>query len=186
MSESYFSHLPRFDNTETPHAGFLGHSTEDETSPAASSEETEADETADLHEEAVRKLAIIEQTMNALAELSDQVRRDAIQRTEERLTAMAEQLFPQLGRAFLAEEIARNLPDLMPASAPSVEIRAEPELAADLQHIVEQSPQLAGICHVIEDENPGPNRATVSWGDGGMDFDFASLLEACTARLKTS
>ena len=80
----------------------------------------------------------------------------------------------------------RHLPDLLPASRASIDIRAEPELAEPLQALVEQSNRLAGVCNVITDEAPGPNRATVSWGDGGIDFDFESLLEACMRRLKAA
>ena len=102
------------------------------------------------------------------------------------MTALAEKLFPKLGESFLAEEIARHLPDLLPASVADVEIRAEPELAAALTALIDGSVQLAGCCSVIEDEAPGANRATISWRDGGVDFDFEGLLEACLGRLKAA
>jgi len=179
MNDSIFANLPRFD--EHAYANGVAHVDGGEETEAGDAEPVETPE-----EVFERKIGALDQTLASLADVSDQLQQAAAGRAKADLTALAEKLFPKLTEAFLAEEIMRHLPDLVPQSRPRVEIRAEPELAEPLQALIEQSNRLAGFCHVIADEAPGPNRATVSWGDGGIDFDFESLLEACMRRLKAA
>lgn len=180
MSDTFFASLPRFDRSGHEYAVCL-----DEAGNTEDADEAAFDgETADAA--VSQKLQALEQTLAELAKLSDQLRAETSQHMQDQLRIIAEKLFPELGRAFLAEEIARHLPDLVPASAPQVEIRAEPELAESLRLLVEESSQLADRCLVLEDEAPGPNRATISWSEGGADFDFSGLLDACLERLKVT
>lgn len=179
MSESFLSNLPRFDRGNHDYTVSLGDQADvmDAEEVAAAAEGNTA-----LQEQ----MQAIEQTLASLTGLTQQVQEEMSKRTESQMTALAEKLFPKLGRTFLAEEIARHLPDLLPGTVASVEIRAEPELAAELRALIEGSNQLAGACSVIEDEAPGANRATISWRDGGVDFDFEGLLETCLGRLKAA
>lgn len=180
MSDTFLARLPRFDCGAHEYAVSLGDAGHTE----GADEAVHDDEAADTA--ITQKLHALEQTLTELAKLSDQVRAEASQRMQDQLCAIAEKLFPELGRVFLAEEIVRHLSDLVPVSGPQVEIRAEPELAESLRSLVEKANHLADRCTVLEDEAPGPNRATISWSEGGADIDFSGLLNACLERLKAA
>lgn len=179
MSENFFSNLPRFDRGA------------DEYTVPVSDVETVADaeEVPEVDTEAItfnEKLARLDQMIASLSAVVSQVDVEATQRMQGQLSAIAEKLFPVLGKEFLAEEIGRHLPELVPDTAPMIELRADADLAARLKAMVAQQPHLAERCTVIEDDAQGANRATVSWSEGGVDFDFSSLLEACLAQLKAA
>ncbi len=179
MSESFLANLPRFDRGDHDCTVSLS-----ESGNVMDAEEMSAP--AEANSALQEQMQAVEQTLASLASITEQLQQEIRQRAESQMTALAEKLFPKLGQSFLAEEIARHLPDLLPASVVDIEIRAEPELAAALTALIDGSGQLAGCCSVIEDEAPGANRATISWRDGGVDFDFEGLLEACLGRLKAA
>ncbi|MFN3312032.1 MAG: hypothetical protein ACK46Q_01020 [Hyphomonas sp.] len=101
------------------------------------------------------------------------------------LRAMAAELLPELSRQFLAEEIMRHVPALVPSTAAQFEIRAEPEIAANLAELITQYPSLSERCEVVPQEGKGAGSAEISWRTGGVTFDFDSLMSACLARLNT-
>ncbi len=179
MSESFLANLPRFDRGDHDCTVSLSE-------PGTLMDAEEISAPAEANSALQEQMQAVEQTLASLASITEQLQQEIRQRAESQMTALAEKLFPKLGQSFLAEEIARPLPDLLPASVADVEIRAEPELAAALTALIDGSSQLAGCCSVIEDEAPGANRATISWRDGGVDFDFEGLLEACLGRLKAT
>lgn len=116
-----------------------------------------------------------------LAGLVGRVERESREQVTAVVQSMAGQLFPALSRQFLAEEIGRHLPGLVPVAAPSVSIRTRPELASQLEDMVAAHPSLAGRCEVIAVE--GQASIDVSWRTGGVTFDFDELLSACLAQL---
>ena len=182
MSESIFASLPRFDD-DGSHAHVTLHGGE----PTAQQPEPEAQAAPSEAElELARTTKALKETLASLEALKEQLRQESSRRTEEQISALARTLFPELGRAFLAEEIMRHLPDLIPGGGVLVQLRAEPELAAQIEALVADSKPASSPIEVIEDEAPGPNRVSVSWHDGGVDFDFATLLEACLAQLKAA
>ena len=179
MSESIFAQLPRFDEggahaAVTLHGGEpVSEPDEPETPPGPSEAELELSRTTQA----------LKETIASLDALKAQVIEESAQHTARQVSALASALFPKLAEAFLAEEITRHLPGLLPGAAATVQVRAEPGLAGQIDEIVASAgPQHVRI-EVIEDEAAGPNRASVSWQDGGVDFDFASLLDACLAKL---
>src|SRR3990167_370069 len=73
----------------------------------------------------------VEASLTALNGKLDKLERDARAQTVDTVQWIAAKLFPLLSKDFLAEEIGRHLPSLVPASAAVVEIRADASLAAD-------------------------------------------------------
>lgn len=114
------------------------------------------------------------------------IERDAQAQTLQTVQSMAAKLFPELSRHFLAEEIGRHLPALVPDAAAVIEIRAEAELAAKLSDLVERLPSLAHRCSVTSVETEGQGRVDVSWQTGGLAFDFDGLLQACLSHLTST
>lgn len=190
MSDAVFSHLPRFDVVSGPRpAEWLRAMTGGDLQAPARSATPENVETAPSQpavkvEPAVvrpipQETAALQAAVASLSKLMERIDTESRQQTVETVQAIAAQLFPELARRFLADEIGRHLPALIPVAVPIVDIRAEPELAAQLQDMISRNPSLEGRCNVIAQEGQGNGRAEVSWRTGGVSFDFESLLEAC-------
>ena len=128
----------------------------------------------------------IEASLAALNSKLDKIERDAQAQALQTVQSMAAKLFPELSRHFLAEEISRHLPGLVPDSAAVVEIRAEAELAGKLTELVERLPALAHRCTVTPTEAEGQGRVDVSWQSGGVTFDFDGLLQGCLSHLTST
>ncbi|MFN3607883.1 MAG: hypothetical protein ACK4Y9_02350 [Hyphomonas sp.] len=190
MSDAVFSHLPRFDVETAPRpAEWLRAMTAGNLHAPASIavaedlDATPAPAPARAEPAVVRPIpqetAALQATITSLAKVIERIDSESRQQTVEMVQALAGQLFPELARRFLAEEIGRHLPALVPAAAPVVDIRAEPGLAAQLQDMISRAPSLEGRCNVIATEGQGNGSAEVSWRTGGISFDFETLLAAC-------
>lgn len=186
MSDAVFSHLPRFDVVSGPRpAEWLRAMTagESHAAPQPAPREDAVPPAPKAEPAAVRPIpqetAALQATVTSLAKAIERIEAEARLQTVETVRSIAGQLFPELSRRFLAEEIARHLPGLVPAAVPQIDIYAEPALAAQLQEIVARHPSLEGRCAVIAKEGQGNGRADVSWRTGGVTFDFDSLLTAC-------
>lgn len=188
MSDAVFSHLPRFDAVTGPRpADWLRAMTRDDLQAPSRPAEADAPAPAPAQTKAepavVRPIpqetAALQATISSLAKAMERIDAESRQQTVETVQAIAGQLFPELSRRFLAEEIGRHLPGLIPVAVPVVDIRAEPGLAAQLEEMIGRTPSLEGRCNVIAQDGQGTGRAEVSWRTGGVSFDFESLLDAC-------
>lgn len=180
MSESLFANLPRFDGGDlsTDHI-------EPQILPASEPEEVHA-ESADHVVEPVAQIdPNVEVLLNRLAQEIDQANRKAVSQTAQWVSAIVERLFPELSKAFLAEEIARQIPKLLPATPNHVTLSAPSPLAEQLSEIVENSSRLAGCCTVEMSENSSPHSVDVTWETGGLSLEFDELLAACLERLQS-
>lgn len=119
----------------------------------------------------------------ALSTAVQQVEAQGREQVRTVLQSMAQQLLPRVSEAFLAEEIARTLEDVVPVSVSALEIRAKPALAPALREAVARTEALAGRCTVAEQDTSDPPGVEVSWQTGGLTFDFDSLLTDSLARL---
>ncbi len=128
----------------------------------------------------------VEASLLALNGKLDKIERDAQAQVAEAVQSIAAKLFPLLSKAFLAEEISRHLPMLVPASAAVVEIRADAALAAELQVMIERHASLADRCTLVPATAPGQGKVDVSWQTGGLSFDFDGLLQASLSHLKST
>lgn len=183
MSEGLFARLPRFDE-EGPAGSHLMDEAEAPDTEVEPVENEDAIAAREARERANEQLAAIETTLGALADAVEEANERTRAQTTEMMTAVAQSLFPELSRLFLAEEIGRHLPGLIPGSAVAVEVRAEADLAESLRDVVQKSDRLGEICKITEDEEAGQDRVEVSWTAGGVTFDFASLLDASLERLR--
>lgn len=197
MNEAMISRLPRFDTrqlhladpvprkeTETqsrqdglsaclhddaaPHTAFEGGAEID------LSNETDTD----LERQAALDQAILT-IATAIEDLHQTVRKDATAA----MSQIASALFPKLSELFLAEEIARHLPALIPDTIKGVEISAAPEMAADLKQAAERVDGLTSHLNFIPAGHFERGRIEVSWRTGGFDFDFDSLLASCMSSM---
>jgi hypothetical protein len=131
-------------------------------------------------------LTKIESSLAAIASRLDTIEREANAQSLHAVHSIAVKLFPELSRLFLAEEVSRHLAAMIPASAAVVDIRAEPELAAQLQARVEKMPALVHRCTVTPVAAAGQGRVDVAWKSGGASFDFDGLLSACLSQLSSN
>ena len=185
MSEAVFANLPRFDLIGSESSPGQGRRTPSRPSPARAEEIRKEEASAAAEAEMAKRLKAMDATLSSLTQTIDQARQDAEAQTLDTILAIAEKLFPELSRQFLAEEIAQHLPKLLPENAAHIEIRAEPDLVEALREVVQRSNRLSSLCTVAEDEAPGARRVNVSWGAGGLTFDFAALLDSCLAHLRS-
>jgi hypothetical protein len=198
MSETLFSNYPRFDTDEAPAAphaaGRWQRSLEADNEPVHEMPpfaEPEFEAQPEVQPEAEPSpseidLTKIEASLAALGARLDKIEREANAQALQAVQSMASKLFPELSRLFLAEEVSRHLASLVPASAAVVDIRAEPELAAQLQARVESLPALAHRCTVTPVASAGQGRVDVAWKSGGASFDFDGLLTACLSHLSST
>ena len=96
------------------------------------------------------------------------------------------ELLPALSREFMAEEISRHLPNLIPDKIFGVEINAAPELAEQLEQIFNRAPGLP-INATIQTAPIGQkSEISLQWGDGGYDFEIEPVLQRCRQKLQAS
>jgi hypothetical protein len=180
MSESPFANLPRFDQTPAHVAGAMSIGTA--APPEESPQNVVPEEPVEIVPELDPNVEIL------LKRLSDEVERTnerVLAQTTSWVTAIAERLFPELSKTFLAEEIGLQLPSLLPESANRVEITAPEPLANEIQDIVQRSNKLASLCAVSPTPASAPQDVEVSWVTGGVSLEFDGLLEACMSRLQS-
>ena len=193
MSEAFFSNLPRFDSAAPPPASnsrrlLLGQMPVEDVAIAPEmtfAPEIEPETGADAPGR-VPEFAEIEIMLTALSDTIERLERESREQVVSVTQSIASRLFPELSRLFLAEEIGRHLPGLVPAMAPAVEIRAKPELLEKLRDVVEKAPSLSERCSVVPADAPDDDQVRVSWETGGLTFDFEGLLNACLAQLEPS
>jgi len=196
MSEAFLSNLPRFDSAPPPPASgsrrlLLGQlpveeggidSAQDGLASAAR-DEPEPAQTASGR---VPEFAEIEIMLTALSDTIERLEQESRERAVSTTQSIASRLFPELSRLFLAEEIGRHLPGMIPSTAPAVEIRAQPALLEKLRDLVDKTASLSERCSVVPAETSDDGQVHVSWETGGLTFDFDGLLNACLARLEPS
>ena len=196
MSEAFLSSLPRFDSDAPPPASrsrrlLLGHLPVEEAAidPAqgvSASAAQDEPEPAQAASGRVPEFAEIEIMLTALSDTIERLEQESRERTVSVTQSIASRLFPELSRLFLAEEIGRHLPAMIPATAPAVEIRAQPVLLEALRDLVGKTASLSERCSVVPAETPDDEQVRVSWETGGLTFDFDGLLNACLAQLEPS
>lgn len=164
MNSTVFAKLPRFD-THLP--------------PAQSHVSLVDDVPAPVLPDMSAINAAVAALQNATQGIEDKMREQVVDGVQ----SLASKLFPQLSDLFLAEEISRHLPALAPASAPNIEVRAEPELIEGIREAVERNQALAPRCTFLPINSAEDCRVHVSWESGGVTFDFDGLLDACLARM---
>jgi len=194
MSNALLSNLPRFDRDDQTHPAeqlkrMLGQMQAAAARPAAappqqdvSEAEEELTPPEDLGPSFAEVESLVAQLSSALTRIEGEARDQSMQVTQ----ALAARLFPELSRQFLADEIARHLPNLVPASVPSLEIRARQAMLDKLEPIIASESSLAGRCKLAPATSQDETRVLVSWKTGGVTFDFEGLLAACLAHLDPS
>ena len=198
MSESFLASLPRFDRDGArPSARQLrlllgqmpaddaenGQARDVQPVPAPSefapANSTDADGTPDRAPE----FAEIEIMLSAMSDAIERIERESREQTVRVTQSISARLFPELSRLFLADEIGRHLPVMVPSSAPAVEIRAQPALLEKLRATVGNMPGLTDRCAVVPAAEDEDAQVRISWETGGLTFDFDGLLTACLAQL---
>lgn len=122
---------------------------------------------------------LIDQLNGAIAGVQSDVESQVAQATH----ALAARLFPKLGEAFLADEVAAQLPGLIPTPVARIEIQADESVVYKLNELLAET-ELSERCEIVVDPSPSDTRIRVSWGSGGVVFDFDGLLQACLAKLQ--
>ena len=182
MSESLFSTLPRFDEahygtTDRDSVAFADASK----SPAAVASVPDVQEQVAVKPELDPNVAVLmKQLSDEIAAANDRV----LQQTKQWVIAVAEKLFPELSKSCLADEIARQLPELLPQASNKVEIQAGEQLAEDLQNVLQQSNEISSVCTIVPVQGAAGQKVEVSWVTGGLTMDFDALLAACVSRVQ--
>lgn len=188
MSSALLANLPRFDEGEQAHPAELLKRMLGEMQGAAKPPAPPVEEVVETVEEAppadpAPALEEVERLIGDLSGLMARLEQESRERSMQAIQSLAARLFPELSRRFLAEEIGAHLAGLVPASVPSVEIRARPVLLEQLEPIVARSPSLSGRCTLSPADTAKDAQVRVSWKTGGVTFDFEALLAACLAHL---
>lgn len=195
MSETLIAGLPRFDST-APRGPANWRQPLDMAAPAALKLQASAPPVEAVASKAAVEappapvrpadLVQVEASLKSIAARLDKMERDAQLRAFQAVQSMAAKLFPELSRQFLAAEISRSLPKLVPASASVIEIRAGEALAAEIQELIGRTPSLANRCTVLPSGSDSTGKVDVSWQTGGVSFDFEALLATLLSQLNPS
>ncbi|MEH6411495.1 MAG: hypothetical protein V7741_13285 [Hyphomonas sp.] len=200
MSEAFLSSLPRFDSDGARPSSsqlrlLLGQVPVDDDkasqasdtprAPVSSDPEPAIADVADITPGRAPEFAEIEIMLSAMSGAIDRIEGESREHAVRVTQAISAKLFPELSRLFLADEIGRHLPVMVPSSAPAVEIRAQPALLEKLRVAVEHMPGLADRCAVVPAGEDDDSEVRVSWETGGLTFDFDGLLKACLAQLES-
>ncbi|MBR9808602.1 MAG: hypothetical protein GYB49_15405 [Alphaproteobacteria bacterium] len=184
MSESLFSTLPRFDEAHygTDVCDNAAISDATSTPPATPAHATQVEEQVAVKQELDPNVALLmKQLSDEVAAANDRV----LQQTKQWVVAIAEKLFPELSKSCLADEIVRQLPELLPQASNKVEIRAGQQLAEDLENILQQSDEISNVCTIVPVQGAAGQTVEISWVTGGLTLDFDGLLAACVSRVQT-
>lgn len=189
MSDAMFAGLPRFDDGASRVPGSWKRSLEDG-APAPRPprdvpppKEASAEAEVPTQEPRPVDLTQLEASLKLIASRLDRIEQDARAQAFQAVQAICAKLFPELGRRFLAEEIGRSLPKLVPASAAVIEIRASEALARRIEDLVSRTPGLENRCTIVPSAEGEAGQAEISWQSGGLTFDFDALLATLEAQL---
>lgn len=196
MSEPVFAGLPRFD-AAPPRAQGGWKRPLDEDMPLAAKaarppvvqsedDTTGAEKPAPEPQLRPVDLMQVEASLKSISARLDKIERETHAQCMQAVQTMTAKLFPELSRLFLAEEIGRSLPKLVPASAAVIEIRAGAILAGELKARIAAMPGLADRCTVLPSGPDEVGKADISWQSGGVSFDFDALLATLQAQLTPS
>jgi len=200
MSEAFLSSLPRFDGDGARPSSsqlriLLGQQPVDDDktgqasgtprAPVSSDPEPDITDEAEITPGRAPEFAEIEIMLSAMSGAIERIERESREHAVRVTQAISAKLFPELSRLFLADEIGRHLPVMVPSSAPAVEIRAQTALLEKLRAAVEHMPSLADRCAVVPAGEDEDAEVRVSWETGGLTFDFDGLLKACLAQMES-
>lgn len=180
MSESLFANLPRFDSGDLP--AVLAQAPDP---VVAEPELVQVDELEDTPEPAAQIDPNVEVLLNRLAQEIEQANKRVVAQTADWVSAIIERLFPELSKAFLAEEVVRQIPNLLPDTPNHAVLSAPAPLAEQLTEIIESNPRLSNSCIVQVSEDAELHDVQVSWETGGLSLEFDELLAACLERLQS-
>ena len=120
-----------------------------------------------------------------LSELTEEIERvEALARNEVvgSIETIARQVFPHLAELFLADEIAIHLREFVPVKAQKLVICAPEPTASDLKGKLADG-QLNGLPVEVTPLADEGAAVEITWGQGGVAFDFRAFLEDCLHRL---
>lgn len=200
MAKPVFQDLPRFDTPPEPGrlADLLRATASGEPTiypngdpiaddGAGSEQEDVAGDEQHVEAEAATDTALLEedfktligQLNTAIAEVQNDIDGQVARATH----ALAMRLFPKLSETFLADEVAAQLPGLIPTPVARIEVQADESVVYKLNELLAET-ELSERCEIVVDPSPSDTRIRVSWGSGGVVFDFDGLLQACLAKLQ--
>ncbi len=187
-SMSKMSHqldLPRFDVESDGCCAAQPNALEGASTEAVASRELELGSAME-RDHFVPDLAQIEAAAAALRDALEDFEDAARSKVAAAIDEIARALFPTLADEFLAAEVGRHLPQMLPVAAASVTVRAPPPLDSRLDEIVDQTIEAAGRCKVVSDPSLDALSVEISWETGGLSLNFNALLEACIFQYKQS
>lgn len=124
-----------------------------------------------------------EQMLERLIEAAGEMEASVVEKAAIAIGSIAQDIFPRFSSAFLLEEFALHLPDLIKLTPPVARIQAPPRIA---QHLGLMSKSLASWPAGWTVEPAGELDAAhieIVWDQGGLSYDPDKILAACLNRL---
>lgn len=187
MNRSVFHNLPRFDGADDVFEDLL------DTDQTAGQHQTlpEAEEATPLEPAPEPQPHWRDEVHDAMREALvsfDTATRDVPakmqQQAHEAVLTFLGDLFPKLSELFLAEEIARHLPDLLPTSKADIQIKAAPDIATELEEITLLNDFPTTDYSIVSEPKFRLGQVEISWASGGFSYDFSDRLERSLEQLR--
>jgi hypothetical protein len=99
------------------------------------------------------------------------------------IRAIASELFPRLSSAFLAEEFALHMPEIVKLVPPSARIQAPTRIAEDLEFVSRGMENWPTGWAIEAVDGLKEARVEVIWDQGGLTYNLDKILAACLSRL---
>lgn len=131
--------------------------------------------------ELVTRASQLEKSLASFSDTVAQIEIDARAQINNEVQNIVAQLFPAIGKAFLADELSKHIPGLVPPMVSSVEVIASPDMAEQLKgKLVMPDGQDAEI-KLTASDTAAHMQVKLSWKSGGFDYNFDDLMAACVA-----
>lgn len=125
------------------------------------------------------KAAQLEKAAATFLDTTAKIEAEAQAYIKTEIQSLAAQLFPELGKAFLADELSKHIPKLVPPMISSVEVIASPDIAEQLKGKLVMSDGRGTDITLTASDSAAPMQVKLSWKSGGFDYNFDDLMAAC-------
>lgn len=125
----------------------------------------------------------LQTVLDRLTSSLERVERSVHEQAENAVRNVVQQAFPKLADLFLAEEVARHIPDLVPVNQPKVTIKTASFLTDAIQESLARNGGLPENCELTACDDVTTASVDIYWEKGGASANYDAFLDSCLQAL---